>query len=181
MRSLKTEGIVIKRKNIGEADRILTIFSKHYGKIQAKAPGVRKITSRRSSHIELLNLSALTLYNSSRSQTPILIEAQTIQDFDTIKTDLKKIGFAFYVCELVDKLCPDNQENRRIFYLLKETFEKLEYLQGENEVIDEFEGKILSFLGFMPAQYLLKNRQAFIENILEKKINTREILPLFIS
>ena len=65
-RAYKTEAIIIKRRNFGEADRILTILTKNYGKIQVRAPGVRKITSRRSSHIELLNFSSLTLYRRFR-------------------------------------------------------------------------------------------------------------------
>src|SRR3990167_284518 len=140
MKSLKTEGIIIRRRNIGEADRIITVFTRYNGKLRIKAPGVRKITSRRSPHIELLNLSVLTLYNSSRSQVPILTEAQTIYSFDIVKADLKKIGFAFYICELIDKLCPDSQENRRIFYLLRDTFEKLESLSCE-AAVNEFEEK----------------------------------------
>ncbi len=180
MRSFKTEGIVIRRRNIGEADRLLTIFTKESGKIRIKAPGVRKITSRRSSHVELLNLSVLTLYKSSRSVVPILTEAQTVHDFDFIKQDLRRIGFAFYICELVDRLCPDNQENRRIFYLLRDTFKKLGSLSCE-AVVNEFEEKALSFLGFMPYEYLLKDRQAFMEKVLEKKLRTAEMLPLFID
>ncbi|MEK7572868.1 MAG: DNA repair protein RecO [Patescibacteria group bacterium] len=179
MRSFKTEGIVIRRRNIGEADRLLTIFTKESGKIRIKAPGVRRITSRRSPHIELLNLSALTLYSSSRSNIPLLTEAQTIRDFDFIKKDLKRIGFAFYICELVDKLCPPDQENRRIFYLLRETLEKLEFISEKEALVNEFEEKALSYLGFMPHEYQLSDRQAFIEKILEKKMRTSELLPLF--
>ena len=180
MKSLKTEGIIIRRRNIGEADRIITVFTRYNGKLRIKAPGVRKITSRRSPHIELLNLSVLTLYNSSRSQVPILTEAQTIYSFDIVKADLKKIGFAFYICELIDKLCPDSQENRSIFYLLKQTLEELTY-SNESRVIDEFEEKILSALGFMPYKHPLLDRQAFIEQILEEKLRTRDILPLLLS
>ena len=179
MRSFKTEGIVINRRNAGEADRLLTVFTKESGKIRIKAPGVRRVPSRRSPHVELLNLSVLTLYSSSRSNMPILTEAQTVRDFDFIKQDLKRIGFAFYICELVDKLCPDNQENRGIFYLLRDTFEKLETLSHEAEVVNEFEEKALSLLGFMPYEHRLEDRQAFIEKILEKKLRTAEMLPLF--
>ena len=182
MKSLKTEGIIIRRRNIGEADRIITVFTKYNGKLRIKAPGVRKITSRRSPHIELLNLSVLTLYNSSRSQVPILTEAQTIYSFDIVKADLKKIGFAFYICELLDNLCPERQENRKIFYLTQEIFEKLEgSLEEEEKIVDEFEENILSFLGFIPESFALSNRQNFIENIIEKKMRTKDILPLLIS
>ncbi len=180
MKSFKTEGIVIKRRNTGEADRIITVFTKYNGKLRIKAPGVRKITSRRSSHIELLNLSVLTLYHSSRSQIPILTEAQTLHAFDMIKGDLAKIGKAFYVCELVDKLCPENQENRAIFHLIKQTLKTFNY-SDESRIVDEFEEKILSILGFMPHKYPLLDRQAFIEQILERKLRTRDILPLLLS
>src|SRR3989344_7960232 len=108
MRTFKTEGFIIKRRNFGEADRILTIFSKHYGKIQAKAPGARKITSKRSPHIELLNLSVFTLYKSSRSTMSIVTEASTLKTFSSIKRNLKKIGFSFYICELINNLCAEN-------------------------------------------------------------------------
>ena len=62
MRTHKTEGIIIKRRNYGEADRILTVFTKYNGKIQVKATGIRRIPSRRSAHVELLNYSVLNLY-----------------------------------------------------------------------------------------------------------------------
>jgi DNA repair protein RecO (recombination protein O) len=45
------EGIILKRRNLGETDRILTVFSRQYGKIKILAKGVRKINSRRSGHI----------------------------------------------------------------------------------------------------------------------------------
>src|SRR3990167_6479602 len=93
MRAHKTEGIVLKRKSLAEADRIITVFSKHYGKISLMAKGVRKITSRRSPHIELLNYSK----------------------FSILKKDLKKIGYAYHICELVDSLCAENQESQQIF------------------------------------------------------------------
>ncbi|MBI4096902.1 MAG: DNA repair protein RecO, partial [Candidatus Levybacteria bacterium] len=54
MRTFRTEGIIIKRKNFGEADRILTVFTKEYGKLQVKAKGIRRIPSRRSAHVELV-------------------------------------------------------------------------------------------------------------------------------
>ena len=63
MRTYKIEGIVLRRRNLGEADRILTVLSRESGKISIKAPGVRRIPSRRSSHVELLNHSKFTLYS----------------------------------------------------------------------------------------------------------------------
>ena len=58
-RTYKTEGIILKRINFGEADRILTSYTKHFGKISLLAKGVRKITSRKGGNIELFNQTVL--------------------------------------------------------------------------------------------------------------------------
>lgn len=181
MRSYKTEGIVLKRRNIGEADRILTVFTQKYGKIQVKAPGVRRIISKRSAHIELLNCSILTLYKSSHSQIPMVTEAQTLKNYALIKDDLEKIGFAFYICELINNFCPENQENYKIFYLVKNTLLLLENSSNPGFIVDNFEKELLEFLGFAPKSYQLQDRQFFMENILEKRLKTKELLHHFIS
>jgi len=181
MRTYKTEGIVVKRKNFREADRILTIFTKYQGKIVVKAPGVRRITSRRSSHTELLNLSVFTLYQSPKSFYPIVTEAQVLENFSSIKNSLRKIGFAYYICELIDALCAQNQENRRIFFLAKDTLFKLSNYSSNNEVIDDFENDLLITLGFLPKLNYLKNKYLFIEEILERRLFTKRLLPVFLQ
>ena len=176
MNSYKTEGIVIKRRNFGEADKILTIFTKRYGKLQVKAPGIRRITSRRSPHVELLNYSAISLYYGK--SLPILIEAKTIEPFSDIKSDLKKISSAYHVCELIDNLCPDNQENWEVFTLLKDALSSIVKNDRQEEIIKDFELKILIQLGFLKPMKLSANFNtiSFIEQILEKKLKTRQII-----
>jgi recombination protein O len=123
MRNFRTEGIIIKRRNFNEADRILTVLTRDYGKIQIKATGVRKITSRRAAHIELLNHTILHLYKGKTLS--ILTEAKMLEDFSKVKGDFDKVGLAYHFCELVDGLCPENQENSAIFYLLQRTLTTL--------------------------------------------------------
>src|SRR6185503_10980908 len=123
MRSFRTEGIIIKRRDFGEADRILTVMTRDYGKLKIKAAGVRKITSRRAAHIELLNHTVLHLYKGNTFA--ILTEAKMFTDFSGIKENFSKVGFAYHLCELVDGLCPENQENRNVFDLLQKTLTEL--------------------------------------------------------
>ena len=176
MRTLKTEGIIIKRRNSGEADRFVTLFTKDLGKISVKAQGVRKIDSKRSSHIELLNHSVLSLYKGAKYLT--LIEVQTIQDFSAIKSDLEKVGFAFHICELIDGLCPENQENPEIYMLLRNTLEKLAYVDNMAIFIHGFEVELLTLLGFWyQGEEAGKNLDThnFIENIMERKLKSHKI------
>jgi recombinational DNA repair protein (RecF pathway) len=130
MRSYKTEGIIIKRKNYNEADRILTVFTKSHGKIQIKATGIRKIPSRRAYHVELLNYSLLSLYQGRNM--PILTEVQTIKSFTPIQDDLQTIGSAYHICEIIDGLCPENQENPQVFDLLKQILHRLSHSSQED-------------------------------------------------
>lgn len=177
MRAYKTEGIIIKRKNFGEADRIVTVLTKHQGKIQLKATGVRKITSRRSSHIELLNHSVIYIYKG-RGNLSILTEVQTIEDFSSIKDDLVKIGFAYHLCELIDGLCPENQENYAVFSLFSETLKRLSSAEDLVSVIHEFEVELLTLLGFWPNNRPIENTntQYIIENILERRLKSKSFL-----
>jgi len=181
MRTYKIEGIVLKRRNLGEADRILTILSKESGKIAVIAPGVRRIPSRRSAHIELLNLSQLTLYSGSKTFMPIVTEAQTLEDFSGVKSDLQKIGYAYYICELINGLCADNQENRSVFFHLKSTLAALAQTSDALSLIKNFEKNLLIELGFWSEAKLLQTQdsQIVMERLLERKLKTLRVMPLF--
>jgi len=178
MRSFKTKGIIIKRRDFNEADRMITVYTKELGKISVKARGVRRITSRRASHIELLNYTSLSLYKAS--QISILDEAQVINSFSEIKNELTKMGFAYHICELIDGLCPEGQEQSQIFTLLKNTLNELSLTDGEELlfVVHDFEIELLTLLGFWhkrPESSRELDTHQFIENILERKLKSHRI------
>jgi len=182
MKTYKTEGIVLRRRNFGEADRILTVLSRDLGKITVKAPGVRRIFSRRSPHVELLNFSHFTIYKSSKTFMPIVTEVQTLEDFAFIKSNLHKAGLALYLCELVNGLCADNQENRGVFFHLKNTFFEFSRVSEVEKLVKKFEKNLLMELGFWSEAELLQTHdsQIVMENLLEKKLKTLRITPLFV-
>ena len=176
MRSYKIESIILKRRNTGEADRIVTIFTKKQGKMHIKAVGVRRVTSRRSPHIEPLNRSILTLYKGGGM--PVLIEAQTIEHFSVIKNDLTRDGFAYHLCELIDGLCPEGAENQQVFTMFYQTLLRL-CLNPSNilSVVREFEASLLIMLGYWPVHKPLANLDTkyMLENILERKLKANKI------
>lgn len=176
MRNFKTEGIIIRRRNFKDADRILTVLTADHGKIAVKASGIRRIPSRRSAHVELLNHCVLTLYNGQAF--PVLTEAQTIDSFTPIKEDLHKIGLAYHLCELVDGLCPENQENRQVFNLVKATLTRLSFEEDASALVHDFQTDLLHLLGYWNKQeFLAKNidMDHFVENILERKLKSKSI------
>jgi DNA repair protein RecO (recombination protein O) len=177
MRTFKTEGIVIKRRNNGEADKFLTIFTKDFGKMQLKATGVRRIASKRSPHVELLNLVEISFYKGKGM--PVLVEAQSKKTFDYLKSDLMTIGLAYHLCELIDGLCPEDELHRDIFFLFEKT---LSELTSENslEVIHGFEVELLTILGYWNSHDAFFERkdmdtQSYIETLLERRLKSRRI------
>lgn len=177
MRYSKIDGIVLKRRNVGEADRLVTLFTRQHGKMQVKAVGVRKIASKRASHIEPLNSISCTIYKGKGM--PVLCEAQAGELFSTLKENLQKLGLAYHLCELVDGLCPENQENEKVFALLLETFAALEKSSNVGQLIHGFELELLSLLGYWSEGSMdLTGAKAsfFIESLLERKLKTRQIL-----
>jgi DNA repair protein RecO (recombination protein O) len=112
---------------------------------------------------------------------PVLTEVESKECFPSLKKDLKRIGFAYHVCELVDGLCAENQENQDVFMLLGRTLRKLSKEENLKEIIYEFELELLRLLGFhkpsaanAPAKI---NTQELIENLLERRLKTIQILP----
>ncbi len=175
-RTYKTEGIILKRTNFGEADRILTVYTKHYGKIKALAKGVRKVASRKGGSVEAFNQVVLFLVKGKNLD--LLSEVQVINSFKSWRKNLAKVGVAYYFCEIVDKLTPEGQDNKAVFALLEGFLSKLGR-SSEFNLVRPFEEQLLEELGFgVPAKLKKGSRslKAYIESIVEKEISTPEIL-----
>lgn len=169
-RHYKTEGIILKRINFGEADRIITVFTAKHGKIKVLAKGVRRITSRRGPNIELFNLATLFVHKGKTFD--ILTEAITIDTFENIRKKLDLISLAYYVCELIDGLCAEHQPHPQVYELLTKTLNELDH-----GLIQKFETTLLSELGFLPINKSFNfDTTAYIEQILERKLKTKKLL-----
>lgn len=140
-----TEGIILKRSNYGEADRLLTVVTPFKGKILVIAKGVRRITSRRAGNVELLNKVRLHLFQGQGM--PLLTEAESIQTFQRIKSDLTLSSYASHVAEITNKLLPENQPNHGVYQLLIGILQILE--KNPRQIfIRAYELKLMTELGF---------------------------------
>ncbi len=158
MHGFSSEGLILKRKNFGEADKIITLFSKNHGKVVCVAKGVRKITSRRASSLELLNHVKMSLHETKGM--PILTEAESQNTFPDLKEDLNKLSVAFLVLELVDRLFEEGQENKVVFNLLLDTISRIdqaETLYEAKKFQTSFQIKLLTQLGYLPQLYNCSN------------------------
>ena len=110
-RIYNTEAIVLRAHPLGEADRLLTLFTPTLGKLRASARGVRKPTSKLGGHLDPLTRSSLTLAKGQTLDT--ITGADTREAFPTVKSDLGRLSRAIYLVELVDASIPWKPPIRR--------------------------------------------------------------------
>lgn len=172
MRGYKTEGIVLKRFNFGETDRLLTIFTKHDGKIKAIAKGVRRLKSRKAGDLELFN--QLRLVIAEGKNLDMITEVELVQSFSQLRQNLKKVVQAFQIVEALDKLTPEGEPNQRLFALLLASLTDLD--RGQEGIVLEFEIQLLRGLGFgLPKKLDSQSIKRYIETISERKLISQEI------
>lgn len=173
MRYLNDTGFVVKRVNLGEADRFVTILTQNNGKVEVLAKGVRKITSRRASHIELLNLVRFNSVKTSKNF--ILTEIDLINSFENKKETLHQFEIMFLLCELIDNLCPYGQHNFEVYSSMNDFLQKGDFT---DEALMKFETDILIHLGYWNYGRKFTNEKevrTFIESLIERKIKSRVI------
>lgn len=150
-RTYKTEAIVLKRTNLGEADSIITLYTPDLGKIRAVAKGVRRPKSKLGGHLDLLTRSSLLL---ARGQNlDIITQCQTIESFLPIRGDLELIGSALYMAELLDQFTAELIESYPVYALLNNDLLWLCEARNPELVLRHFEIQLLSHLGYQPELY----------------------------
>jgi DNA repair protein RecO (recombination protein O) len=147
-RVYQTEAIIIKRIKLGEADRILTLYTPTLGKIKAVAKGNRRPKSKLGGHVELLTHSQLMLARGRNLD--IITQAQTINNFLPLKDNLGAISCGMYISELVDAFIDEHLEDHRLFNLLLETLQQLSEGKDADITLRYFELRLLDYLGYRP-------------------------------
>lgn len=117
----KTHGIIIKKTNSGEADKVLTIVTPNYGKIQCIARGSRKPKSKLNGHLDLFNLSDFNLVHGKGYD--VITGCMTIQSFKRVKNALDQTARMYSAAELLNRLVLTSQKDEKIYFLLKEYLE----------------------------------------------------------
>lgn len=170
-RRYSSNAVVLSRKNYGDSDRILTLYTKDYGKVVVIAKGVRKPKSRKRGHIEIFTYLKMSAAKG-RGEIDTLIETDTIDSFLEIRNSLKKTTVAYFFIEVVNRLTLADETNRRLFGLLIEYLNRLKYSSSLKKLRYSFIYEILVLLGYWPAGKKIEKPDSVLENIMEKEITS---------
>lgn len=147
--SFRVEAIVLRHVDWGEADRILTLYTRERGKLRVVAKGARRIKSRKAGHLEPFTRVALQLAKSHTM--PIVTQAETAEAYLPLRDDLVKTAIASTVVELLDRFTyEDESENPSIYRLLSETLQRIANLPDAWVAARYYEIHLLDFLGYRP-------------------------------
>ena len=147
-RTLRVETIVLHHTNWGEADRLLSIFTKSHGKLRAIAKSVRKMKSRKAGHLE--PFSHCTLMLAKAHDFWIVTDAETIDAFTPLREDLQLMTHASYVIELLDRFTFEEGQNWQLYQLVVDSLKHLSEAADPYVPLRFYEMRLLDLVGFRP-------------------------------
>lgn len=147
-RLFQTEGIVIRNIKLNEADKIVIIFSRNYGKIRAIAKGIRKTRSQFGSSLENLTRVKLLVYKGKNLYT--ISQTEIVKSFFLNSKDLNRYALAIQCAEIIDRITEEEDPNEQIYNIFTDM---LEFLNDEKNITlltEAFKWKLTNILGFQP-------------------------------
>jgi len=155
-RSFRLEAVVLRHADWGEADRLLTLYTRERGKVRAIAKGARKIRSRKAGHLE--PFTRVTIQLAKGRDLLIVTQAETVEAYLPLREDLVKTATASYIVELLDRFTyEDESENHALFRLLAETLGRIATGPDPWLAVRFYEMRLLDGLGFRPQLFECAN------------------------
>jgi DNA repair protein RecO (recombination protein O) len=142
----KDEGIVLKTIKLGEADRIVTIYTRYNGKVRAVAKGVRKTKSRFGGRLEPFTRVQLLIYRGKSLDT--ITGADILDPFKPARSTYERLTSAAALTEMVEKITPDRERDFDVYALLLAGLDSLS--RDLDTVVPAFCVKLLSLSGYHP-------------------------------
>ena len=139
---------MLKHMRLGEADRIITLYTPDRGKVRAVVKGARRTRSRKGGFLQPLTHVRVSIAEG-RSLDQV-VEAETEASFRAVREDLSLVSIGLYLAELVDAFSADGAVNPSEFRLLVGALGALESTERPDQLARYFETRLLSVAGFGP-------------------------------
>lgn len=173
--SVHTKAVVLKRSNVGEKDRIVTLFTAEKGKVAVVAKGSRDLKSSRLSTLEPGNL--VDVYLIQTKGLPILTQTKLVDDFIHTKQSLKKMKQLLQVLEIVDALSVE-EENWEVFERLEGILHQL----NSAPVFDQIKSELALLVEHFGFQHVddteYQTLGEYVSSLAEKPLHAYEYLTV---
>ncbi len=151
-RVFRTDAVILRRQDLGEYDRLLTLFTPHYGKFAAVAKGARKPTGRQSGHVELFTCATMMIARGR--DLDVVSQAEMIEPFWPIRENLDCSAYASYIVELLDRFTETEEQNTPLYTLLMDGLGWLSEPGIDLRLVARYyELSLLRLVGFQPDMF----------------------------
>lgn len=116
METFTVEAVVLRTDDFGDANRVVTLFSKEFGKLEANAYGCRRARSPLAGALQMFNHVSVTLTRGAKVDT--IREAEILRFYDALTKDLERLAYASLLFEIVNRLSMPRQRELETFELL---------------------------------------------------------------
>ena len=120
----RTQGIILQKQDVGEADRVFTVFTEDFGKLKLRAVSERKIASKLRSGLDLFYLSNLDFIQGKAHKT--VTNAFCLERFPILHGSIERLRLLYRLAEITDELVAGQEKDDKIWHLLQETFSAFE-------------------------------------------------------
>ena len=148
----KTDAIVLKSMKYADTSKIVTFYTRQYGKLKGIAKGARSNKSKFGSSLETGMHISLMVYKKEQRELHLISQADILSRFKRIHNELERMSAALGVLELVDKVTHGEEEHAALFALVLDTLRTIEAAQ-KNYVtpVFAFQLRLAALFGFAPA------------------------------
>ena len=150
-RTYRCEAITLGYTPFGEADLIVTLFTREQGKVKAVGKGARRSTSKLVGHLEPLTVLRLSMAHGRNMD--VIAQAEVYESFAALKEDLTAISKGLYLAELVDGFGAEASANPPLFQLMVDTLGAVEADPASDMPLRYFEFHLLEVSGLLPELY----------------------------
>ena len=142
----KTEAIVLKAVNYRDTSKIVTFYTKRYGKMSAIAKGARNPKSKFGSLFQPLNYLQIVFYRRENRQLQYVSSSDFVKYFKSLTTSVEKLSVAISLIEIVNRVMHDEEENEQLFMLLVDSLAEVDKVDQENP--SSLQGPLSVFVHF---------------------------------
>ena len=146
----KTEAIIISSMNLGEADKLVTLFSLDRGMLKGVAKNARKSFKRFGAGLESFTLVRAHLYEREHQELARIESVDIIEQHASIGSDLGRAAAGAVMLELVREMSPLGERNARAFLLLSHVLHLMDEGEDPLFLLNIFKIKFLSLVGYQP-------------------------------
>jgi len=146
----KSAAVVIGSFNLGESDRVVTFYSRDFGKVRGVAKASRRLRSRFAGALQLFTLGELVFFDTGRSELVRVDHFDVVRPFEAVRSDLRRLGHAAWIVECVSRLTAEQDRHAGLYGLLVRGLRAMEVTDRPGTVAVAFGLRCLDTLGYRP-------------------------------